>query len=143
MFRYRGRMIQNERGKVMDVSGGKDAENQDIIVWNKHGRINQQWDVVYTDQWKGEPKKGELNKDFGIYVERSFYIVSQMGRGRYLDLIGRNMVIKTRNGRRTQQWYFHQQSYTIKTRSNNHSWDIQSSGRSTNMQVWSTNSGWW
>jgi hypothetical protein len=66
-----------------------------------------------------------------------------MRSGRYLDLINnRNMVIKTRNGRKTQQWYFHQQSLTIKTRYNNQSWDIRSSGKTNDMQVWSTNSGW-
>jgi len=104
----------------VDVSGGKDVENQNIMVWNKHGGINQQWDVVYTDEWKGEPGKGELNEDFGLYVERPFYIVSQLPAGRYLDLIAnRNMVIKTANGRNTQVWYFHQQSLTIKTKLNN------------------------
>jgi hypothetical protein len=66
-----------------------------------------------------------------------------MRSGRYLDLINnRNMVIKIRNGRRTQKWYFHQQSLTIKTRLNNQSWDIKSAGRTNEMQVWSTNSGW-
>jgi hypothetical protein len=52
------------------------------------------------------------------------------------------MVIKTANGRRTQVWYFHQQSKTIRTRYNNQSWDIKSAGRTNNMQIWSTNSGW-
>jgi hypothetical protein len=52
------------------------------------------------------------------------------------------MVIKTDNGRRTQVWYFHQQSLTIRTRYNNQSWDIKSAGRTRDMQIWSTNSGW-
>jgi len=102
------------------------------------------WDVIYVDEWKGEPKKGELNEDFGLYVERDFYIQTAMSSNRYLDLINnRNMVIKTPNGRKTQTWYFDQRSLTIKTRLNNQSWDIQSSGRTNNMQIWSTNSGWW
>jgi hypothetical protein len=143
MFRLKGAFITNEKGKVMDVSGARDNENQNIIVWNRHGRINQQWDVVYTDQWKRDPRKGELNKEYGLYVERSFYIISRMGRGRYLDLIGRDFVIKTSNGRTSQQWYFHQQSLTIRSKSNNQSWDIRSAGKTNDMQVWSTNSGWW
>jgi len=66
-----------------------------------------------------------------------------MSAHRYLDLINnRNMVIKTPNARKTQVWYFDQRTYTIKTRLNNQSWDIQSSGRTNNMQVWSTNSQW-
>jgi hypothetical protein len=76
-------------------------------VYNKHGRINQQWEVIYADQYTEEPVKGELNSDFGLYVERDFYVVSELQEGRYLDLINnRNMVIKTPNGRNTQRWYF-------------------------------------
>ena len=90
-----------------------------------------------------EPKKGELNERFGLYVERDFYIRSEMPDNRYLDLINnRNMVIKTKNGRKTQVWYFDQKSLTIKTRLNNQSWDIKSAGKTNNMQIWSTNSGW-
>jgi hypothetical protein len=140
----KGTQIQNERGKVWDVQGGIDNENRNIIAYNKHGKVNQQFDVVYKDQWKGEPTKGQLNKDFGLYVDRTFYIVSRMGQGRYLDIINnRNIVIKTRNGRKTQKWYFHQQSLTIKTRYNNQSFDIQSNGSSQEFRIWSTNSNWW
>jgi hypothetical protein len=78
MFRADGAFIVNEKGKVMDVSGARDAEGQNIIVHAKHGKTNQQWDIVYADEYPEEPKKGELNKDFGIYVERPFYIVSEM-----------------------------------------------------------------
>jgi hypothetical protein len=52
----------------MDVHGNSDTENRDIIVWNKHGRLNQQWDLIYANRWPKEPKKGQLNKDFGLYV---------------------------------------------------------------------------
>jgi len=140
----KGAFVTNERGKVMDISGNRDAENTNIVVWNKHGRLNQQWDIVYVDEWKGDPKKGELNNDFGMYVERDFHIVSQLPKNRYLSIINnRNMVIKTPNGFKTQVWYFDQKSLTIKTRLNNQSWDIKSSGRTNNMQIWSTNAGWW
>jgi type IV secretory pathway VirD2 relaxase len=96
--------------------------------------LNQQWDIVYADEWKGEPKKGELNEDFGLYVERDFFVVTEMKSNRYLDLINnRNFVLKTPNGRRTQVWYFHQQSLTIRTRYNNQSWDIKNSGKTNDM----------
>jgi hypothetical protein len=109
LFRYRDGFVTNERGRVLDVDGGIDAENRNIIVHAVTGRINQMWDVVYVDEWKGEPKKGELNEDFGLYVERDFYIQTAMASKRYLDLINnRNFVIKTPNGRNTQRWYFHQ-----------------------------------
>jgi len=144
MFRLvDGTFFTNDKGKVLDVSGGKDAENQNLIMHNKHGKVNQRWRIVYADEYPGEPTKGQLNKKFGLYVERDFYIVSALSSHRYLDLINnRNFVIKTSNGRSSQKWYFHQQSLTIRTRYNNQSWDIQSAGRTNNMQIWSTNSGW-
>jgi hypothetical protein len=84
---------------------------------------------VYTDEWKGEPGKGELNEDFGLYVERDFFIVSSLSAHRYLDLINyKNFVIKTPNGRKTQVWWFDQKSLTIRSRYNNHSWDNDVSG---------------
>jgi membrane carboxypeptidase/penicillin-binding protein PbpC len=112
-------------------------------MWNRHNGLNQQWDIVYVDQWKADPKKGELNKDFGMYVQRDFYIQTQLKSKRYLDLIGRNLVLKTKNGRRTQRWYFHQQTLSIRSRSNNQSWDIKSAGKTSHMQVWSSSGKWW
>ena len=144
MFRREGAFVVNEKGKVMDVSGNVDAENRNIIMYKKHGGLNQQWEIIYKDEYKGEPGKGELNERFGLYVERPFYIVSELGQNRYLDLINnRNMVIKTRNGRSTQTWWFDQKSLTIKTKLNGQSFDIQSSGNSSNMQIYSTNQKWW
>ena len=86
----------------MDVEGGVDGENKNVMVYNKHGKINQQWDVIYVDEYEKEPVKGELNKRFGLYVERDFYVISKLPSGRYLDLLdNRRMAIKTRNGRKT------------------------------------------
>lgn len=134
----------NERGKVLDVSGGKDRENQNIIVWNRHNRMNQRWVIVYADKDEPEPKKGELNKEFGLYVERSFYVISGLSSGRYLDLRGRSLVIRKFRGQTSCQWYFDQRTKTIKSVSrSNESWDIANAGRSSNLQVWRTNSGWW
>jgi hypothetical protein len=114
----------------LDINGNVDAENRNIEIYPKHGKINQQWDLVYTDEWKGEPVKGELNEDFGLVVERDFYVVSQLPAHRYLDLINnKNFAIKTPNGRKSQKWYFDQKSLTIKTRYNNQSWDIKTSGK--------------
>jgi hypothetical protein len=113
-------------------------------VYRKHHGLNQQFDLIYVDEWKEPPKKGELNEDFGMYVERPFMVRSDLPRGRYLDILGRNMVIKTPNGRNTQMWWFDQRSRTIKNW-NNKGWsfDIQGAGKQTNMQAWNTNSGWW
>jgi len=144
MFRYNNGFLINEHGKVMDVSGNVDKESRNVIMYKKHGKINQQWDLIYADEYPAEPIKGELNKEFGLYVERDFFIVSQMPSNRYITVIdNRKMVIKTPNGRKEQLWYFDQKTKTIKTRLNNQSFDIKSSGRTRDMQIWSTNSGWW
>jgi hypothetical protein len=144
MFRYQNGYVTNERGKVIAVSGGLDNENRNIVMETNNGKVHQRWKIVYVDEYKGEPTKGELNPKFGLYVERDFYVVSALPDGRYLDVPdNRNMAIKIKNGRKTQVWYFHQQSLTIRTRYNNQSWDIKSAGRTNNMQIWSTNSGWY
>jgi hypothetical protein len=56
MFRLKdGQYLTNEKGKVMSVDGGIDSENRNIIVHGAHGKLNQQWDIMYVDEWKGEP----------------------------------------------------------------------------------------
>jgi hypothetical protein len=113
---------------------------------NKNGKDSQRWKVVYVDKYEGEPTKGQMNTKFGLYVERDFHIVSAMETHRYLDLdvSNRYMSLKTSNGRKQQVWYFDQRSLTIKSRWNTgKSFDIYNSGRTNNMQVWSTNGKWW
>jgi hypothetical protein len=85
LFRKDGEFIVNEKGKVLDVQGGVDAENRNIIVHARHGKVNQRWKVIYADEYPDEPKKGELNEKFGLYVERDFYLVNAMSSNRYLD----------------------------------------------------------
>jgi hypothetical protein len=70
---------QKENTKVADVQSALDSENRQIMMITRHGKLNQQWDLVYTKDWKGEPKKGEYNPDFGLYVEKDFHIVSGLG----------------------------------------------------------------
>jgi len=142
MFRYKNGWIINEKGKAVDVSGGRDSQNQQVIAWNKHGGLNQQWNIVYADQMKPEPTKGQMGT-MGFYVERPFYIVSELKKHRYIDLISANMVIKTPNGSDSQKWFFDQKTKTVKNlKESSKSLDIQNSGRSTNLQVWKTNSQW-
>jgi hypothetical protein len=43
-----------------------------------------------------------MNDEFGLIVERPFYVVSELNSHKYLDLINnRNFVLKTMNGRNT------------------------------------------
>jgi hypothetical protein len=144
MFRWNAPFMTNEHGKVLDVTGNVDSENRNIQVYNKHGRINQQWDLIYVDQYPDEPTTGELNKEFGFVVNKDFHIVSQLGSKNYLSVIDtKKIVIKTANAQKYQLWYFDQKSKTVKSRLNNKSFDIAGAGKNNNMQVWATNSGWW
>jgi hypothetical protein len=144
MFRLEGSNVVNEKGKVLDVQNRDDVEGRHIFIETKNDQyLSQQWDIIYDADF-GQPGKGELNTEVGLFVDRDFYIVSQLPDNRYVDILNnRNMVIKVQNGRNTQTWYFHQESLTIRTRLNNQSWDIHGSGKNKNMQIWSTNSNWW
>lgn len=116
MFRYEDGLIVNEKGKCLDVHGGHDHENRQVIVWNKHKGLNQQWDIVYVDEAKPEPTKGQMSQKWGFIVERQFYIVSEMKSNRHLTQLSssRDAIIKTPNGNRSQKFYFDQRTRTIK-----------------------------
>jgi hypothetical protein len=112
---------------------------------DRNGKTHQRWRIVYVDEYEEEPTKGQMNKKFGVRVDEDFYIISALGSHRYLDAINNNpsdLVIKTRNIRRTQVWYFHQQSLTFRTKYNNQSFNIKNSGKSDDMQIYYTNSKW-
>ena len=65
---------------------------------------------------KDPPKKGELNEDFGFYVERPFHLVSLMPSRRYLDVVeNTKVVIKTPNSYDSQVWWFDQKSKTVRS----------------------------
>jgi hypothetical protein len=68
-----------------------------------------------------------------------------LGTGRYLDYFDsqKNLVIKMQNARKSQKWYFHQPSRTVRSRNNNQSLNIHNSGKSNHMITYSTNSRWW
>jgi hypothetical protein len=125
MFRYQANIMVNEHGLAWDISNNVDVENRNIIAHTKHGKINQLWDLIYADEYPAEPTKGQLNKEFGFYVQRDFYVVSQLKSNRYLEVIdGRNVVIKTPNNNKGQIWYFDQYSKTVKSRMTNKSLSI-------------------
>lgn len=115
MFRYNNGNIVNEKGKVLDVHSGLDMENRQVIMWNKHNGVNQQWDIVYVDEQKPEPKKGEMSPKWGFIVERPFYIVSEMKKNRHLTQLPSpgHAIIKTPNGNKSQKFYFDQKSRSI------------------------------
>lgn len=145
MFRYRNNNIVNEKGRVIEVNpSNRDPEDYagaSLRVSKLNNDLSQQWDVVYTDEMPPEPKKGDMFKDFNLVIDRPFFIVSALPDGRYIDVLSNNMVIKTRNGFDSQQWYFDYASRTIKNmKTKSHSINIQNNGKGTNMEIRNTNS---
>jgi hypothetical protein len=129
---------------VLDVSGNRDVEGQNIITYRKHNGLNQRWVILHLDEKKAEPTSG-LDDDFGFYRNRPFYIVSRLPKRRVVEVVGgRNLQIKTKNRKRQSQlFYFDHLTKTIKSKQyTGKSFDIQSAGKSNNLQVWTTNSRW-
>jgi hypothetical protein len=135
--------LVNERGKVMNVSGGSDTENRNIIMYNKHGRINQQWSLIYVDEMPKALGKGDFDPEYGMKIEMDFHIISRLNSKRYLDRVGYDVVIKTPNDRNTQIWYYHYKTRTIRNKYQNYALEIQNAGRSNNVRVYSVNSQWY
>jgi len=143
LFRYQNSYIFNERGKHVEVQSNRDVENQNVALGNKNGGLNQQWEVVYADELVIEYKKGELNPDFGLYVEREFSVLTKMQSGRYMDVINHSVVIKTRNGNSSQKWYFDQKTKTVKSVMNkNKSWNIHNNGQNRDLSIHKTSGQW-
>ena len=71
---------------------------------------------------------------------KEFLFISRADESLYLDVEGRNVVVRNRDkSRRTQIWYFDAKSRTFKNKSNNQSLDIE--GSRTNLIVYPTHSG--
>jgi len=140
-------MLVNEKGKVMAILGNQRQEynNAAIGVKPKTGKEEQLFKMIYADEIPGSmfAKKGELNEDFGLLIGIPFTVQTTLPSGRYLDLVGRNMLIKTRNGLKSQEWFFDGRTKTIKSmRTKSYSWNIQSNGNTNNMEVYNTYSRW-
>lgn len=135
MFDFKDGNVVNEKGKLLDVRGGQDKNNQDVIVWSRHNGLNQQWDVVYTDQ--PEPPVGfEANKPF--------VLINQMAGKRLLTLSKDNFVIQSRNNSPEQLFRFDPATKTIKMFSNqHHSLAMSHSGKSRNLVAHKTDGAWY
>lgn len=135
----------NYRGGVMEIQSNKDAENVNVGIGRRRNTLNQRWEITYANKLVIDIayKKGELNKEFGLYVERQFSVISRMAAGRYLDIVGNKLVIKRRNGFNSQKWFFDQKSKTIKSvQFRNLSWNIMSAGKGRDLEVYRTTGEW-
>jgi hypothetical protein len=56
------------------------------MLWKRKNSKNQQWTIVYLDGKKEEAKDG-LNTDFGLYINRPFYLISKMSMRRVVTIV--------------------------------------------------------
>jgi hypothetical protein len=145
MFRYKNNIFTNEKGQVITIQGNRDEENRNIIVSGKTNALNQQFEVVYQDQYPGDQKKGELNKEFNLNCERPFYLVNGLRSERYLDYVdNRNLVIKTQNGFNSQEFYFDCKEKCIRSvKERSFCWSMDKKGGSSNMKLESAQLHWY
>lgn len=87
LWKMNGPYLTNIKGQVAslgtDVTHDTHMGHVKTVTLNK-SRPEQKFEIVYLDQWKGDPKKGELNRDFGFRVDVDFHIVSELASRRYL-----------------------------------------------------------
>jgi hypothetical protein len=113
LFRFRGDMLVNVKGKVMQVDNNKDQEGQNVGVGKKMSTRNQKWGIIYTDE--EDPMKKKEEEEYGFHLGRPFYIVSQMCSGRVIRVSGRNLVLSRKSNNASMHFYFDQKTHTIKS----------------------------
>lgn len=76
LWRFENNMLRNERGTVLQVQS--DTYNSQFYHKRKSGNMYQQFDIIYADELPPDLKKGDFNEQFGIHIERPFFVVSAL-----------------------------------------------------------------
>jgi hypothetical protein len=131
--------------KVLDVSGGRDAEGQACIVHGNHGKANQRWNVVYLDKAEKEQTEG-MHEDFGFQINKPFYFRSRMPFRRIVEAHGNHHITlrRWRKNQVVQQWWFDGVSKTVRSQNwKGHAIEIISNGNGNDIRFAGVNSRWW
>jgi len=129
----------------MAVQSELDHENRGVVKEARNGdKMHQRWKILYADV-AGPVKTSGFSKNWGMYLNRPFHIVSFNQSGRMLDMISNRVVLKTRNGRPTQIWEFDWKTRTIKNKgypsaTNNYALDMRNSNV---LYAYTVNSYWY
>jgi len=133
-------MVCTKTGKVLTIAD--DDVGQEILMGDKKGEDGEKFKIFYADDMPPEPKKGD--KRWGFTIGEPFYVKLVGGTNRYLDYLGNNMVVKTRNGYKSQQWVFDYETRTIKSyKDSSKSWHVEGEGKGENMEIATTNKYQW
>jgi len=149
MFKYSAPYLVNgARGKVLDVSGGRDAEAQPTSAHTRHSGKNQHWKIIYLDQKKPAPTKG-LNKAFGFYIDRPFILQSALFEEMYGCTHSNRrgyLMVRSNPPRSTMQYYFDGKTKTVISKYGNRNYVLEksSSGNGADMYLGgAVNGRWW
>jgi len=125
LFVYEDEHFINEKGQVIGIQSKLDHQNRQVVRENKNDEDHQKWTVLYVDAAGKFPTSG-YSQVWGMYINRPFHIKTALSSGRFLDHISNRLVIKTRNGRPTQAFYFDYRTRTIRCKGyNNYAIDIR------------------
>jgi len=133
--------MANEKGKMLDVSGAKDAENRNVGAYKKHNGKNQQWHIVYEDDYE-EWKKNADNK--GLIPNKPFRLLSKMRARRALTRTGSKLIIRNKDNSNDQIFVFNESTKSIQPKQDRSvSIDIEDFGKDRtlafrkNENIWS------
>lgn len=133
-----------QSGKVIEVS--QDADGQNVFIQRKPNNSNKQkFNIKYADNTKVDRRysKGETNKEFGIKVGYPFSIYTRMRCGKTIDIVGNALVVKRKNGSKTQNWIFNDDKRTFESLEfPEMSFGIHADGKNRNIQLYKTTSDW-
>jgi hypothetical protein len=87
--------------------------------------------------------KGELNKEFGFIVGIPFSIYTRMSCGKTIDIVGNSLVVKRKNGSKTQNWIFNDDKRTLASLEFPElSFGLHADGKNRGLDLYKTTSAW-
>jgi hypothetical protein len=140
-FRYENKQFINiQNGKAVD-STSNDDEGTEVKISNKNDSVQQKFDIVYLDK-KAKAATSGFNEEFGLHINRPFYLRSRLPMRRVAECIGASYLRlkRWRNNTKAQQWYFDGVDKTIHNNNwKSHVLDIKSG----QLRMAGQNSRWW
>jgi hypothetical protein len=117
-----------------------------VFVQHKPRNSNtQKFAIRYVDNTKVDRRysKGETNKEFGLKVGLPFSIYTRMACGKTIDIVGNSLVVKRKNGAKTQNWIFNDDKRTIQSLEfPEQSFGIHADGKNRSVELYKTTSAW-
>jgi hypothetical protein len=149
-FRYhQDNFINIHTNKVLDISGGKDNEGQNVIVYNRHNGLNQRWRIVYVDTVKDLPRPEELREEWGMQCGKVFFLRTRMPSKRFVQSQSGNLAVgpKDFDKKNTEmQFMFDCKKNQITTADKSRAgqtWGIGSKGSSSNVEINGNGNEWY